>query len=63
MLFKIVMLATLYLKRGRGSPQSLKLWMVDFGPITSCLNHRVTTRTYVYIRPWRQDAEVTRVPV
>ena len=41
-----------YLKRGHGSPQSLKMWRLNCGPITACLLHRVTTRTYVHISPW-----------
>ena len=61
MLYKVVMLATHIWRRKKGhvSPQSLTILRVDFGPITACLIHRVTTRTYVHISPWWQYAEVT----
>ena len=52
MQFKISYVGYIYLKRGHGSPQSLKIWRLDFGPITACLIHRVTTRTYVHISSW-----------
>ena len=52
MLFKISYVGYIYLKKGHGSPQSLKIWRLDFGPITACLIHRLTTRTYVHIRRW-----------
>ena len=42
----------IYLKRGHGSPQFLKIWRLEFENITACLIHRVTTRTYVHISPW-----------
>ena len=46
-------------EEGHGSPQSLNILRLNFGPITACLIHSLTTRTYVHISPWHYVHGIT----